>query len=65
MFAQHNTKPNHILSLNYIKISHLSRVVWQFGAFLLGNLTHYKRSSVILIAFSETSHCFANAEILI
>lgn len=25
----------------------------------------FKRSSVILIAFSETSHCFANAEIQI
>ena len=124
---------NRILLFNHIQINHLSRIVWQFGAFLLGDLAHqnnystlhrpsntpakdsslleipnrvaifpiccflchnsyyfvsldvdkrisqcpkkltttrfitfptFMRSSVTLIAFSETSHCFANVEIL-
>lgn len=38
MFAQHNTKLNHILLLNYIQIRSLPHIVWQFGEFLLGNL---------------------------
>ncbi len=38
---------NRILLFNHIQINHLSRIVWQFGAFLLGNLAHYNSHSAL------------------
>lgn len=38
---------NRILLFNHIQINHLSRIVWQFGTFLLGNLAHYSSHSAL------------------
>lgn len=56
MFAQHNTKLDHILPLNYMQIRPLSRIIWQFGAFLLGNLAHYNSYSALYCPFNTPAN---------